>query len=173
MDPGQVPIGLSRLTNLESLLIARVHPMMSVYRVKGQQYKYSGNVINFAQDVNMIAPTLPYKPADLSAILIVKRGGYNASKEFVVRREYVCQALVWLQKNHIYYQDVSIIHDTIDELPENGIPTDLPHVDEESNGTSQGDQDAESNGPPELHLEDFHIDEFQAVRTVAAPVQPN
>ncbi|KAI3930658.1 hypothetical protein MKX01_037104, partial [Papaver californicum] len=50
MDPAEVPIELSRLTNLESLLIARVHPMISVYRVKGQQYKYSGNIINFLQD---------------------------------------------------------------------------------------------------------------------------
>ncbi|KAF6168587.1 hypothetical protein GIB67_005199, partial [Kingdonia uniflora] len=41
MDPGRIPTELSRLTNLERILIARIHPMMPVYRVKGQQYKYS------------------------------------------------------------------------------------------------------------------------------------
>ncbi|KAF6171514.1 hypothetical protein GIB67_018038, partial [Kingdonia uniflora] len=41
MDLGRIPTELSRLTNLERILIARIHPMMFVYRVKGQQYKYS------------------------------------------------------------------------------------------------------------------------------------
>ncbi|KAF6149267.1 hypothetical protein GIB67_026123 [Kingdonia uniflora] len=92
MDPGRIPTELSRLTNLERILIARIHPMMFFYRVKGQQYKYSGNVINFAQDVNATASKLPCKPAHLSAILIVNRVGAHGSKEFRVRREYVRQA---------------------------------------------------------------------------------
>ncbi|KAF5176525.1 hypothetical protein FRX31_033888 [Thalictrum thalictroides] len=88
MDPGIVPIELSRLSNLEQILVARIHPVMSVYRVKGQQHKYSGNVINFEQDVNLIATILPIKLADSSTILIVQRNGKHASKEFRVRREF-------------------------------------------------------------------------------------
>ena len=62
MDPDATPIELSRLTDLEQILIIRIHPIMSVYCVKSQQYKYSSNVINFAHDVNLIARVLPYNP---------------------------------------------------------------------------------------------------------------
>ncbi|KAI3968209.1 hypothetical protein MKX01_018512 [Papaver californicum] len=119
MDPGKVSDELSRLTDLEKLLIARVHPIIFVYRVKGYQYKYGGNVINFVQDVNTIATVLPHKPKDLSAILIVKRTCAQSTKEFIVRREYVRQDLTWHKDNHRYYQDIVISSGNIDELPEN------------------------------------------------------
>ncbi|KAL2505711.1 Uncharacterized protein Adt_21332 [Abeliophyllum distichum] len=101
---------------------------MSVYLVKGQQYKYSGNVINFAQDVNSIADVLPFKPADLSAILIVSRTGANAIKQFCVCREYDRQALVRLKQNHIYYRDITIDKLSLKTLPKDGIPEDMPHA---------------------------------------------
>ncbi|KAL5727616.1 hypothetical protein ACHQM5_000795 [Ranunculus cassubicifolius] len=171
MNPGKVPIELSRLSNLESILIARIHPMMSVYRVKGQQYKYSGNVINFAQDVNMVANVLPCRPADLSALLIVKRTGPNAEKEFVVRREYVRQALLWLKDNHRYYRDISIDITIVEELPENGVPQDLPNIEEveqeRNNGENNQQQITGERGPTELQEEDLHIDQFEGAGTFA------
>ncbi|MCL7044102.1 hypothetical protein MKW94_009965, partial [Papaver nudicaule] len=179
MDPREVPIQLSRLTPLECLLIARVHPMFSVYRVKGQQYKYSGNVINFVQDVKEIARVLPYKPGDLSAILIVKRIGNNSTKEFVVRREYVRQALAWLKRNHRYYKDDDLIISdaNIEHLPENGVPDDLPnmeedapHVDRDQSGNETED---DSNNGPEMQEQHFHVDEFETAGTVGAAIQPD
>ncbi|KAI3992962.1 hypothetical protein MKX01_009705 [Papaver californicum] len=104
--------------------------MMSVYIVKGQQYKYSGNILNFMQDVKQIAVVLPCKPVDLSAILVVKRTGMNTTKEFVVRREYVRQALVWFKLNHRYYQNLTVSDGNIEDLTENGIP-DLPTMEED------------------------------------------
>ncbi|KAI3971820.1 hypothetical protein MKW92_024062, partial [Papaver armeniacum] len=77
---------LSRLTNLEKILIDRVHLVMSVYRVKGQKYKYDGNVINFVHDVNAISKVLPCKPKDPSTILVVKKTDNVSTKEFIVRR---------------------------------------------------------------------------------------
>ena len=71
MDLGAIPIELSRLTNLEKILITRIHPVMSVYHAKGQQYKYNDNVINFAQDRNLIAMVLPYNPVNLSTIFML------------------------------------------------------------------------------------------------------
>ncbi|KAI3924837.1 hypothetical protein MKW98_031088 [Papaver atlanticum] len=109
---------------LEKILIARVHPVMSVYRVKGQQYKYGGNVINFVQDVSSIAKVLPCKPEDLSAILVVKRTGIVSTKEFIVRREYVRQSLNWLKAYHKYYKDIEISDENIASLPEEGVPLD-------------------------------------------------
>ncbi|KAI3877344.1 hypothetical protein MKX03_026401 [Papaver bracteatum] len=128
MVPEDVPDELSRLTDLEKILIACVHPVMSVYRVKGQQYKYGGNVINFVQDVNAIAKVLPCKPNDLSSILVVKTDNV-LTKEFIVRREYVRQALRWLQENNKYYRDIEISEENIDALPEEGVPCDLPVMD--------------------------------------------
>ena len=139
MDPDAIPIELSRLTDLEKILIARIHPVMFVYRVKGHQYKYSGNRINFAQKVNLIARVLSYNPTDLSAILIVNISGSYANeyanKEFRVRHEFVRQALDWVKHNNQYYNDIIIDSGSLQKLSADGIPTDLPHIsqDEEEN----------------------------------------
>jgi len=51
MDPGSVPEHLLALTQVEEMLIARVHVFIEVRQVRGQQYKYTGHVINFLRDV--------------------------------------------------------------------------------------------------------------------------
>ena len=55
MDPGKVPEELQGLTEIEEMLIARVFPVMSVYKLRGGQYGYHGNVINFPQNVKEFA----------------------------------------------------------------------------------------------------------------------
>ncbi|KAI3959773.1 hypothetical protein MKW92_011569 [Papaver armeniacum] len=167
MVPGDVPDELSHLTDLEKILIARIHPVMSVYWVKGQQYKYGGNVINFIQDVNVIDKVLPCKPKDLSTILVVKRIGNVLTKEFIVRREYVRQALKWLQKINKYYKDIEISEENIDAFPEEGVPSDLPVMDggigQRGNNGSSGvnNKDDGSAGPPELQDQSVCIDVFE------------
>ncbi|KAL2497795.1 Uncharacterized protein Adt_23345 [Abeliophyllum distichum] len=145
MDPGVVPIELSRLTNLEQILIARAHPMMSVYCVKGQQYKYSSNVSNFAEDVNSIANVLPFKPADLSGILIVNRTGANAIKQFRVR------------------------HGIPEDMPH--AREDNAQLSNENQSIDVVEDDIE--GPPEIVNQNVHIDEFHAVGTIFIGPQPN
>jgi len=71
MDLGAIPIELSRLTDLKKILVTRIHLVMSVYHAKSQQYKYNGNVINFAQDRNLIVRVLPYNPVNLSTIFML------------------------------------------------------------------------------------------------------
>jgi len=39
MDPGGVPEHLPALTQVEEMLIARVHVFLGVYSIRGQQYK--------------------------------------------------------------------------------------------------------------------------------------
>ncbi|KAI3906030.1 hypothetical protein MKW92_041985 [Papaver armeniacum] len=170
MDPREVPVELCRLTDLEKILIARVHPIMSVYRVKGQQYKYGGNVINFVQDVSSIAKVLPCKPEDLSAILVVKRTCSVSTKEFIVRREYVRQALEWLKANHKYYKDIEISDENIASLPEEGVPLDLPVMDA---GIEEHREDDVHHGPPELQDQFVGIDDFESVGTIGVNVQPD
>lgn len=179
MNPGRVPIELSRLTNLESLLIAPVHPVMSVYRVKAQHYKYGRNVINFVQDVNVIASVLPHKTKDLSAVLVIKRTGMNSTKEFVVRREYVRKTLLWMENKHAYYHGISISDGNINEIPENDIPDDLlgmgVNEDQQRNDSLFGEQSNEDgyDGPLELQDQSFHINEFETVGTIGTIVQPD
>ncbi|KAI3881333.1 hypothetical protein MKW92_034822 [Papaver armeniacum] len=181
MVSGDVPDELSRLTDLEKILISRVHPVMSVYTVKGQQYKYGGNVINFIQDVIAIAKLLPCKPKDLSAILVMKRTGNVSTKEkeFIFRREYVRQALKWLQKHNRYYPDIEISEENIDAFPEEGVPCDLPVMDEgidqhENDGFSGGNgEDDGCDGPPELQDQSISIYEFENVGTIGVTVHPD
>jgi len=59
MDPGEVPEELQDLTEIEEMLIAKAFTVMSVYRLRGGQYGYRGNVINFPQDVHELATRLP------------------------------------------------------------------------------------------------------------------
>ncbi|XP_026422477.1 uncharacterized protein LOC113318524 [Papaver somniferum] len=129
MDPGDEPDKLSRLSDLEKLLIARVHPMISVYRVKGQQYKYGGNVINFVRDVNEISKVLPHKPSDLDAILIVNK------------------------------TDIEINEANIDGLPEDDVSDDLPCMNKDDDKLQQHDDDhngpPELQEQGVLHVDDF------------------
>ena len=48
----EIPEELQNLNDIEQLLIAQVHPIISLWKIRGAQYAYSGNVINFRQDVN-------------------------------------------------------------------------------------------------------------------------
>jgi hypothetical protein len=41
----------SILTEIEEMLIAQTFPIVSIYYLCGGQYAYSGNVINFPQDI--------------------------------------------------------------------------------------------------------------------------
>ena len=47
MDPGDVPKELKDLTEIEEMLISQTFPIISVYYLRGGQYAYSENVINF------------------------------------------------------------------------------------------------------------------------------
>ena len=132
MDPGTIPIELSHLTDLEKILVARIHPVTSIYHAKDQQYKHNGNMINFVQDVNLIARVLPYNPTDLSAILIVNTSGSHAheyeNKESRVRREFVRQALDWLKHINAYYNNIIIDSGPLQKLPADEIPADLSNT---------------------------------------------
>ena len=47
IDPGNVPEELQELSEIEEMLITRVFPVISVYRLREGQYGYCENVINF------------------------------------------------------------------------------------------------------------------------------
>ncbi|KAK3911829.1 ATP-dependent DNA helicase [Frankliniella fusca] len=118
MDPGTVPECLQNLSYVEKQLISRIHPVVSLYKIKDCQYKYSGNVINFPQNVQLIADKLPHNIDNLNSIITVRLDLSQSYKDFVVRRKNVTDALVWLRQNNPLYKDVTIDHSLCENLPE-------------------------------------------------------
>ena len=51
MDPGDVPTFLPELTQVEEMLVSRVHTIIEVRQVRGQQYFYRGHVAHFLTNV--------------------------------------------------------------------------------------------------------------------------
>ena len=90
MYPGEVPEELKCLSWLEELLIAKAHPVLTVYKTKGQQLHYSGQVINFPQDVISFSRNLPNLNAAKDFLLVVQKLGQNHQHvDFIVSSERV------------------------------------------------------------------------------------
>ncbi|KAH7082828.1 hypothetical protein BKA63DRAFT_486263 [Paraphoma chrysanthemicola] len=72
MDPGPMPgtLMLPMLSQVEELLIARVHCFVEVRQIRGQQYKYRGYIVNFLNNTGKVYNTLPLLPQDLDIIII-------------------------------------------------------------------------------------------------------
>ncbi|KAE8740153.1 hypothetical protein FOCC_FOCC014351, partial [Frankliniella occidentalis] len=119
MDPGVVPLELQDLSMVEQDLISLVHPIISVFRVKGCQYGYRGNVINFPQNVSEVASKLPHRVEDLSSILTVRTRDEINPIDFYVRAAKVKSALEWLKIHNVYYHDIEISTENLAALPEN------------------------------------------------------
>ena len=85
------------------MLISAVMPVMSIYKLPHGQYGYSGHVINFPQDVQSFATSLPCLSADIS-VLVVRKEREQTYRDFHVHRRVVEEALTWLIANNIYYQ---------------------------------------------------------------------
>lgn len=86
MDPMEVPPELQNLTYVEEQLIAKVHPLISIFKLKGNhQYGYRGNIINFPQNVKSIAKKLPHTINDLSSLITVRTSDEVNPVDFHVR----------------------------------------------------------------------------------------
>ena len=76
MDPGEISDELRDLTEIEKMLIAQVFPIVSVYCLRGGQYAYCENVVNFPQDVMEFTARLPRNLSSLD-VLVVQRQSAN------------------------------------------------------------------------------------------------
>ncbi|KAE8752107.1 hypothetical protein FOCC_FOCC001269 [Frankliniella occidentalis] len=120
MDPGEVPDALRALTFVEQQLIARVHPVVCVYKIRGHQMGYSGNVISFPQNVNELARSLPHRVQDLTSVVAVRMRDSSGHVDFRVRSGVVRAALVWLRENNPHYANIDLNEDNLALLPEDG-----------------------------------------------------
>ena len=62
MEPGDVPPQIEGMTQVEQMVIAKVAPIMPVYRLKGGQYVHGNHVVNIPQDVTGFTTSLPRLP---------------------------------------------------------------------------------------------------------------
>uniref|UniRef100_A0ABD2VSF2 DUF6570 domain-containing protein n=1 Tax=Trichogramma kaykai TaxID=54128 RepID=A0ABD2VSF2_9HYME len=101
------------------MLISRVHPVVSLYRINGGQYAYSGSVMNFTQNIHEYIDTLPMNVKELTTILFNRDTAHGVA-QFRVRSDKVLCTLLWLKRHNIYYKDISISNDNLDKLPSDG-----------------------------------------------------
>ena len=85
MLPGLRPPCLEDLTQVEEMLIARVCPVMCVYRKHGGQRGYRGHVLNLPQDVQGFVDKLPRAIAHIPVLLVRRHGVDNTHADFRVR----------------------------------------------------------------------------------------
>ncbi len=102
------------------MLISRVLPIMSIYRLPHGQYAYGGHVINLPQDINTFVNSLPRSPSTLDVLIVRREGAAESHKDFKVRRSVVLCALQWLVQNNIFYRDVTIDTAVLTQLPVDG-----------------------------------------------------
>ena len=137
---------------MEEMLISRILPIMSLYRLPHGQYSYSGHVINLPQDVASFANSLPRLPSKLDIITVRKEGTANSHRDFHVRRHVVLSALQWLLTNNKYYHSVHINHDAVALLPEDGNLTGLQSIAVNSPVDDQEATATEDTDPYNAHL---------------------
>jgi len=153
MIPSPVPPQLQGLTQFEEMLIARAFPIMHVYtKPRGGQRAYKGHVITLPQDVQQLADILPRCLKGLPVIVFKIVGRDNYSKDFVVRRQKIADALYWLtgvnnlgEPNNPLYQNVKIDKQILATLPENGV---LSHVSTVNCEDSESDIDIHADEIP-------------------------
>ena len=147
MIPDAVPDELRSLTFLEEMLISKILPSIYICRLRGGgQYGYSNHAIAFPQELDSLAVELPRRPSETGVLLIRKRGTNNTQRDYRVRQAKVAAALRWLQINNPYYANITISHNNIAELPEDGVPDTLPELDEDDSDDTDRPEEAAGGG---------------------------
>ena len=88
MLPGEVPLPLQGLSQLEEMLIARACPIMCIYRKHGGQRGYKGHVVTLPQDIQEFLTHLPCYVDQLPVLLLRRTGQDNTlfTSMFVVTK---------------------------------------------------------------------------------------
>jgi Domain of unknown function (DUF6570) len=104
------------------MLIAKIQPLMTVYTLHGGQRKSSNHICNFWMNTTRIANELPHLPVSNNVPLIVYRTNPSTMEhyDFIVSRQRIALALLWLRQHHRWYHDIIISDTALTALPENG-----------------------------------------------------
>ena len=149
MDPSheKIPLDIKKIfedaTTLEQLLIAPIVPVMSIERLSSGHLKNTGYCASFVQDLQPLCTLLPRLPTEVSVLVIKDNNNPDQMKEYTCRRYHVETMLNFLIKNHPFYisNKIQISSEKLESLPINGIPTDLPTIDESKFESSNNNQE--------------------------------
>ncbi len=142
------------------MIISLVQPMMTVRYTKGGQLRYSDHIVNFPQDVSILATRLPRLPEEIDTV-IIRRDNVDMSRhiDFIVRREKVQQALEYKIAHDPNYASIVLDYAALSQLPQNGSIVDrIPtcrrgvHVNLDSDAP-------EAAGPPEAGPQQSQADD--------------
>jgi len=150
LDVGVVPRQLPSLTQVEEMVIARVHVFVNVMQIRGQQYLYRGHVVHFLRDVGKIYDQLPLLPAELDIVLLKPKNTDDSDRLrqqfrrlFRVRRSCVKQWLDWPKAQYPCYRDIVVSQERLIGLLEDGNALqDIPV--QEVDAVQLGDKDINS-----------------------------
>ena len=73
---------------VEQMLIAKVAPIIHVYRLKGGQYAHGGHVVNIPQDDTGFTTSLSRLAADIPVLAVRRQGAEAESQKDFVARNY-------------------------------------------------------------------------------------
>jgi ATP-dependent DNA helicase PIF1 len=165
---------LPELSQVEEMLIARVHCFIEVRQVRGVQYKYRGHICNFLCNTPKVYDQLALKVSDLD-IIIIRPENYRQDqrlnrqfhKDYRVCRSAVKQWLLYLRGNHPAYKDIVIDDPTISTLPEDAFVDDDLVIKKMEADTGDADVDGDDAEPevgavPDLHAERDELTEIEA-----------
>ncbi|WAQ97058.1 hypothetical protein MAR_029748 [Mya arenaria] len=95
--------------NPEQQLIARISPCMNIFMLKHGGVASSGHSVTIPQEINEPAKVFPRLPHEIDII-----------KDFKVSRSKVESSLRWLKTYNPAYNDIVILKERLNLLPENG-----------------------------------------------------
>ncbi|KAJ3549575.1 hypothetical protein NM688_g5163 [Phlebia brevispora] len=128
---GEVPDELRNLNFVEKLVIARYrHNVCTAEIRKGPtRKKMKANAVVFAQPIAKLTTKLPRPREELDECLVILfTGSTDPTKEdfrrtpFLIRRDAVWNALIWLTRNHKDYKDVELSYKNLMTYPEDEPP---------------------------------------------------
>jgi hypothetical protein len=120
---------MSDLTVIEQQLISRISPCINVHLLNHGGIGSNGHCVTFPQEVNEPAKIFPRLPKEIEVLKVKKQGQNDTSKDFVVRRYKVQNALNFLKTNNPAFADILIDIDRINSLPIEGELSDIETID--------------------------------------------
>ena len=130
---------LKDLTWIEEKLIARVHVSIQIQKCKMfrawsadgyyPQRQVQGHILSYPMEPTMVLQKLPLSPAGLVGLIevvfvskrIIPQQEAANLRFYIVRREKVVNALLWLIRHNPQYKEVELDQDSISQLLMNGI----------------------------------------------------
>lgn len=172
-DPGEMPAGLRALTEVEELLIARVHPIVTVRQHRGGQYHYREHVCSFILNVAKIYRKLPLLPRDINQLVLrPKTDNPRVNMQFKnfyrVRKDVLWEWLQFLPRYHAGYRHVEIDYEALNSLPVDASLEDELAV-HEYDDPDVDDYDSDQS-PSGIGLSDY--DPPEPYRSAVPDVQP-